>query len=484
MTTTSTLAEDLTTELTADADSITTPSARGGARGGTGKKAAAAPTNDTSSTRQLLPLALIDPDPANRGGLADEDDDVTELAGNIHSVGLLQPLVVRPDGDRYRLIAGHRRRRALLLNGEAAVDCTVLTDLDVDEGEDVVARISENLHRKDLTPLEEAAGFKQLVDLHHSQRAIAALVGCNQSHVSKRLSLLDMPAAAQAAYLADQLTLEDTRALKPLHDHPHALTKVIEAKANWKGYDVAQLVETELRHLENAAEMEAAKQEVTGRGDRWSNATGWDNRFDTGLRNKGVTVAEHRGQPCHAYGWHAGQVIELCTRPANHTPKVNPATGEPVPADGKAAETPAQRKARLAAEKAAAAHAEAKAARLQTLGRALTAKASAKTDKQLLDFLLPQLLEAYIDNAWFRDAETRLVAAMVGKPADDTYSQDSIWDDLASWAVASAANGIRFVTACEAVEAEARQDPSRHDPQPTQAYDALLAALGHTEVTS
>jgi ParB/RepB/Spo0J family partition protein len=128
--------------------------------------------------------------------------DLQELQHSIRQHGVLEPLVVGArtpasapaDGDTYPLIFGHRRLAAARLAGVRIVPAVVRADLNADEA--TVQRLVENLQRVDLTPLEEARGYAALRNRHKmKQTDIAAAVGRNQGHVSKRLALLTLPDA-------------------------------------------------------------------------------------------------------------------------------------------------------------------------------------------------------------------------------------------------------------------------------------------------
>ena len=120
-----------------------------------------------------------------------EDGALAELEASIRENGLLQPLVVRPSGPDYELVAGERRWRVLTrLQWERAP--TIVRPLS-DEQMLVVALV-ENLQREDLGPLEEAVGYQQLIDgFGLTQKAVARRVGRDRSTVANALRLLTLP---------------------------------------------------------------------------------------------------------------------------------------------------------------------------------------------------------------------------------------------------------------------------------------------------
>jgi ParB/RepB/Spo0J family partition protein len=122
-----------------------------------------------------------------------EAGDLEELAESIRSIGLLQPLVLTDD---LVLVCGHRRLAACRRVGLKKVPATVRT---FTEDEAFVALFTENVHRKHLTPLEEALALKKLADQGHTGYDIAALIGKSQMYVSTYLALLKLDEEVQQA---------------------------------------------------------------------------------------------------------------------------------------------------------------------------------------------------------------------------------------------------------------------------------------------
>ena len=140
------------------------------------------------------------------------DTKITELASSIKERGLLQPILVREgDAGNYEIIAGERRWRASQIAKIHEIPVVVknLSDTEVLE----VALI-ENLQRSDLTPIEEAEGFKKLIDqFGHSQNDIANLVSKSRSHIANLLRLLNLPSQIKK-YLEDgKISMGHARAL-------------------------------------------------------------------------------------------------------------------------------------------------------------------------------------------------------------------------------------------------------------------------------
>jgi len=152
---------------------------------------------------------------------------LSELAASIAEKGVLQPLLVRPDplhAGRYEIIAGERRWRASQRAQvhEVPVHVTNLNDAEVLE----VALI-ENLQREDLTAIEEARGYKRLLDdFEHTQERVAEVVGKSRAHVANTLRLLTLPRAVQDLIDAGEITVGQARPLIGLGD-AEAVAKLI-----------------------------------------------------------------------------------------------------------------------------------------------------------------------------------------------------------------------------------------------------------------
>ncbi len=154
---------------------------------------------------RLIPLAAISTSPTNpRAGVAKED--FAELAASIKEKGVLEPILVRPsarNGTAFEIVAGERRFRASRLAGLPAIPAVVREMTDAEAAE---IALVENLHRKDIGALDEAAGYKKLQEQHrYSIDDVALKVGKSRSHVAARLRLLALPEAARKALLAGEM---------------------------------------------------------------------------------------------------------------------------------------------------------------------------------------------------------------------------------------------------------------------------------------
>lgn len=137
-------------------------------------------SNYQSNEIKLINTSLIDPHPDNpRKNIG----DVTDLAASIKANGLLSPLSVVPNGERYRVIAGHRRLAACKQAGTGAVPCFVL---DLDPLQQLEAMVTENCQREQLTVLEEADAIQGMLDLGATAAAVAHRLGRSSDYVRDR----------------------------------------------------------------------------------------------------------------------------------------------------------------------------------------------------------------------------------------------------------------------------------------------------------
>ena len=138
-----------------------------------------------------VPVGRILPNPA-QPRLSYDEDSLTELADSIREHGVLQPILVRPSGAQFELIAGERRWRASRMAERETIPAIVV---DFDEATALEVSIIENLQREDVSPLEEAAMFRKMTDAFgYSVRQLAQKVGKDKGYVENRLRLSDAPA--------------------------------------------------------------------------------------------------------------------------------------------------------------------------------------------------------------------------------------------------------------------------------------------------
>ena len=169
-----------------------------------------------------LPLDHIEPNPQQPREHFDEEA-LQSLADSITEVGVLQPIVVRAQGDGYILIAGERRCRAARRAGLEEIPAIIRSE-DEDEAASLAEALIENVQREDLSPLEEAAGYQQLMaDFGLTHEAVAGRVGKSRSAITNTLRLLQLPAAIQGMVSRGELSAGHARALLAIDDVPYAV---------------------------------------------------------------------------------------------------------------------------------------------------------------------------------------------------------------------------------------------------------------------
>jgi ParB family transcriptional regulator, chromosome partitioning protein len=164
------------------------------------------------------------------------EEKIEELARTIHTHGVIQPIVIRRNGDEsFEIIAGERRYRAMKKLGWSEVPAIIR---DLDDKETASIALIENLQREELTAIEEAYAYEKLLELHSlTQEALAQRLGKGQSTVANKLRLLKLPEEIKNAILTKEISERHARALIPLKDSElqHRLYKeIIEQQLNVK----------------------------------------------------------------------------------------------------------------------------------------------------------------------------------------------------------------------------------------------------------
>lgn len=193
----------------------------------------AVPGESGEAILQDIPVADITPNP-NQPRVHFDEESLAELTASVQQIGVLQPILVRPVGTGYELIAGERRWRAAGRAGLATIPAVIRTTDDIASVEQALV---ENLHRQDLTPLEEAAAYQQLIedfDLTHEQ--VADRVGKSRSAITNTLRLLGLPPAIQHLLADGRLSAGHARALLATPDR--ALQEELARRAAEEGWTV------------------------------------------------------------------------------------------------------------------------------------------------------------------------------------------------------------------------------------------------------
>jgi ParB family chromosome partitioning protein len=160
------------------------------------------------------------------------DDELVELAESIRTKGLVQPIVVRPNGmaGGYEIVAGERRWRAAQKAGLHTIPVIIR---EVTDRELLELAIIENVQRQDLNAIEEATGYRELVErFDYSQEQLSEIIGKSRSHVANTLRLLKLPSGVQSLVQQGQLTAGHARALIGRDDAETLAQKIISDSLN------------------------------------------------------------------------------------------------------------------------------------------------------------------------------------------------------------------------------------------------------------
>lgn len=239
-----------------------------------------------TTTLQELKPSQIKPHKANPRR---DVGDVTELAASIAEQGILEPLIVAPTGDGpitsqlYTLIAGHRRLAAAKVAKSKTVLCLIRSDL-TDPKAQLEAMLVENLQRTDLTPVEEAEAYQQLLEFPgYTQTRIAKTTGRAIATVRARLKLATLPKPALTKVHAGQISLGEAEALVEFADDKNAYARLERAAGDTATFG------RHLQELRNTAKANRAKE-----------------RAEKKLADAGVRVIP----PPSMYDWNARQALK------------------------------------------------------------------------------------------------------------------------------------------------------------------------------
>jgi len=202
-------------------------------------------TNDTGAPLLQVPLENITPNP-NQPRRHFDEESLTALAQSMSAHGLLAPIIVRPDAlkpGHYEIITGERRWRAARLAGQRLIAAIVR---EAHAGEAIELAILENVQRSDLNPIEEAAGYRSLIEEHgFTQEALAQRIGRSRPAIANALRLLTLPDSVQAFVRDGKLSAGHARALAAL---PHGRARQLAEEAVRRGLSVRDLERKSAAH--------------------------------------------------------------------------------------------------------------------------------------------------------------------------------------------------------------------------------------------
>jgi ParB family transcriptional regulator, chromosome partitioning protein len=184
--------------------------------------------------QRLIPIEQL------RGGKLNprkdfREEDLVELTESIRAKGLVQPIIARPDptpgnGTAYEIVAGERRWRAAQRAGLHSVPVIVR---DLDDRDVLEFAIIENVQRADLNAIEEAGGYRDLIErFNYSQEAVAEIIGKSRSHVANTLRLLKLPDSVRDLVQTGKLTAGHARALIGRDDAEALANRIMDGDMN------------------------------------------------------------------------------------------------------------------------------------------------------------------------------------------------------------------------------------------------------------
>lgn len=271
-------------------------------------------TNSPENPSMMLEVELIDDNPLQpRIG---DPRDVAELAADIESNGLLQPIiVVRKDDGRYTLLVGRRRLAAHRNLARKLIETKILTGTADDK--QIAAIMAENIQRDDFTPIEEARGFQTMIDLGVKRTTIAKAFGLKPAEVGTALKVVNAPERVVNDAVTHTMSFEEAEGLQEFADDDEAYAKLLNQVGSGQ---FKHTLETLRSNRDRAAKVAEITEELEGQGVKvlaysWEHTSITDYRID-------LTPETHKDCPGHAAmvaTRHDGpEAVYICTDPKKH----------------------------------------------------------------------------------------------------------------------------------------------------------------------
>ena len=192
-----------------------------------------------NTEQKVLQVAIEDIIPNRfQPRLAFDEEGLKELSESIKQHGIIQPLVLRRLGNKYEIIAGERRFKAATMAGLRQVPAIIS---DIDDNKSAEIALVENIQRRNLTPIEEAKSYKNLLDRGYmTQEQLAEKMGVSQSSISNKLRLLNLAPEVQDALLQEKISERHARSLLALPKEEQAewLKKIISKRLTVRQLDL------------------------------------------------------------------------------------------------------------------------------------------------------------------------------------------------------------------------------------------------------
>lgn len=269
----------------------------------------------------MVDVTTLRPHPQNIRRAA---GDLTDLAASIRAEGVLEPLLVLPDAT---IVCGHRRHMAAIEAQRQFVPCFVR---DLTPRQQIEAMLAENLQRSDITPLEEAQAYQQLLDLGEAAEEIAARVGMREERIRKRTLLLQLPNVARELLDTGAMTLAAAEELLKLREHPNEMAEVLDGEARhakpdrpithfWRVESVLQEIRVDAARAKATEEAQAQGLRVVKVPYSYDRKKGSPALLGTGHMEVPLKPKDHAKLKCHAVAISdAGKLQPACTKPSSH----------------------------------------------------------------------------------------------------------------------------------------------------------------------
>lgn len=232
----------------------------------------------SAGNHRSIPIASIERNPWQPRKNFD-DEEIAQLSDSIRAHGVLQPIVVRMQGDKVQLIAGERRLRAAQVAGLTDISANVV---EFSDQQTLEVALVENIQRTDLNAIEKASSFRQYLDSYSlTQEQLAARLGMDRSSVTNLVNLLSLPPEVQNAVRLNQISLGHAKILKGLSNPEQQIS--LSREVTLKGLSVKAL-ETLVRESKVAPVEDASAQpgSAKNRIDKSAHVLG----IETELRQK------------------------------------------------------------------------------------------------------------------------------------------------------------------------------------------------------
>ena len=192
-----------------------------------------------NTEQKVLQVAIEDIIPNRfQPRLAFDEEGLKELSESIKQHGIIQPLVLRRLGNKYEIIAGERRFKAATMAGLRQVPAIIS---DIDDNKSAEIALVENIQRRNLTPIEEAKSYKNLLDRGYmTQEQLAEKMGVSQSSIANKLRLLNLAPEVQDALLQEKISERHARSLLvlPKEEQAQWLQKILAKRLTVRQLDL------------------------------------------------------------------------------------------------------------------------------------------------------------------------------------------------------------------------------------------------------